>query len=136
MNIPTIAAAMSFAMICVARARRRMTVKKLLMTAALIAYASPTLARSWVTTSSCAYSLYYGYSNCQATSTYIPDPVRDVGQERRDAAERDREDAKWESSADQNSGLTNMAFAVRPMQKAAASSGEANSRLSAETSRG
>lgn len=70
--------------------------KKILMAVALIAHASPTLARSWVTASSCNSSRFYGYINCHRSSTYIPSQVRDVQQERRDAIERDTEDAKWE----------------------------------------
>jgi hypothetical protein len=77
--------------------QRRMAVKSLLMVAALIAHASPAIARSWVTTSSCTYSRYYGYSNCQVISTYIPDTVRDFENEQREATERQKEDAKWEN---------------------------------------
>lgn len=66
---------------------------KSLIAAALLVYASPALAGSLVTTSSCKFSGYYGYSNCQATMTFIQDPVRDLEQERQDATERHQEDA-------------------------------------------
>jgi hypothetical protein len=72
-----------------------MTVKKLIMIAALVACASPALADSYVSTWGCKYSRYYGYRNCRSTSTKIPDPVRDVEQERLDAAARQKEDEKW-----------------------------------------
>ncbi|HET7887119.1 MAG TPA: hypothetical protein VFL62_12900 [Bradyrhizobium sp.] len=71
--------------------------KKLLLTAALFAYASPALAGSFVTTSNCRFSGYYGYVNCYATRTYVPDPIIDLEQERREAAERHKEDLKWEA---------------------------------------
>src|SRR5690348_9316613 len=70
--------------------------KRLLIAAALIAPASPAFADSWVTTSNCTYSHYYGYSRCQITKSYVSDPIRDIEQERRDAAERQIEEAKWE----------------------------------------
>jgi hypothetical protein len=71
-------------------------VKYCLMAFALLASASPTLAGSLVTTSGCKFSGYYGYTNCHATWTYIPDPVRDLERERQDAAARLEEDTKWE----------------------------------------
>jgi hypothetical protein len=76
--------------------QRRMLVTSL-MAAALIACASPAIAGSRVTTSSCTYSRYYGSSHCQVTSTYIPDPVYDPENEQREATERLQEVAKWES---------------------------------------
>jgi len=79
------------------RAARSLLIAAALIAAAPIAYTPPAVARSWVTTSSCTYSRYYGYSNCQVTSTYIPDMVRDLESERREAAERLKEDAKWEN---------------------------------------
>jgi hypothetical protein len=81
----------------VGKPRGRVTVKKLMLMAALVAYASPALAGSFVSTWSCRYSRYYGYSNCRTTSTKIPDPVRDLEQERLDAIELHKEDAKWEA---------------------------------------
>jgi hypothetical protein len=74
-----------------------MTVKKLMMIAALVAFASPALAGSSVSTWGCRYSRYYGYSNCRSTWTDIPDPVRDPERERQDAAARQKEGAKWEA---------------------------------------
>ena len=79
------------------RPQRRMTVKKLMMVAALVAYASPALAGSYVSTWGCKFSRFYGYSNCRSTWTEIPDPVRDLEQERLDAIARQQEDAKWEA---------------------------------------
>jgi hypothetical protein len=66
------------------------------MVVALIAYASPAIAGSWVTTSDCRSSRHYGYISCQSLSAYISDPARDIAQEQRDAAERDSEAVKWE----------------------------------------
>jgi hypothetical protein len=74
-----------------------MTVKKFLMMVALVAYASPALAGSYVSTWSCKYSRYYGYNNCRSTWTKIPDPVRDLEQERLDGIARQQEDARWEA---------------------------------------
>jgi hypothetical protein len=79
------------------RPQWRMTVKKFLMMAALVAYASPALAGSYESTWSCKYSRYYGYNNCRSTWTKIPDPVRDLEQERLDANARQQEDARWEA---------------------------------------
>jgi hypothetical protein len=69
--------------------------KKLAMTAALVACASPALAESFTSTSNCKFSRFYGYDNCRTTSTTIPDPVRNPEQERLDALARQQEDAKW-----------------------------------------
>jgi hypothetical protein len=77
--------------------QRRMTVKKFMMVAALVAYASPALAGSYVSTWGCKFSRFYGYSNCRSTWTKIPDPVSDPEQERLDAIARQQEDAKWEA---------------------------------------
>jgi hypothetical protein len=74
-----------------------MTVKKLLMIVALVVCASPSFAESLVSTSSCKYSRYYGYSNCRAVWTKVPDPVHNPEQERADAAAHQKEDAKWEA---------------------------------------
>jgi hypothetical protein len=74
-----------------------MTMKKLMMTVALIACASPALADSLVESSNCRHSWYYGYGHCTTTWTKFPDPVRDIEQERLDAAARQKEDAKWEA---------------------------------------
>jgi hypothetical protein len=74
-----------------------MTVKKLMMIAALVAFASPALAESSVSTWGCRYSRYYGYSNCRSTWTDIPDPVRDPERERQEAIARQKEGAKWEA---------------------------------------
>jgi hypothetical protein len=74
-----------------------MTVKKLMMVAALVAYASPALAGSYVSTWGCKFSRFYGYSNCRSTWTEIPDPISDPEQERLDAIARREEDAKWEA---------------------------------------
>ena len=71
--------------------------KKLMMTAALVAYASPSLAGSSVESYNCRFSRFYGYNNCRTTVTEIPDPVRNIEQERLDAAARQREDEKWEA---------------------------------------
>lgn len=73
----------------------RMKLRKLLLTAALVACASPALADSFVSTSNCKYSQYYGYNNCRETWTQIPDPVRNPEQERQDALALQKEDAKW-----------------------------------------
>ena len=72
-----------------------MTVKKLVMIAALVACGSPALAETMVSTSHCKYSRYYGYSNCRETWTKLPDPVRNPEQERLDAIALQKEDAKW-----------------------------------------
>jgi hypothetical protein len=77
-------------------AQWRMTVKKLMMIAALVACASPALAGSYASTWGCKYSRFYGYNNCRSTWTKIPDPVRDPEQERLDAIAQQREDARWE----------------------------------------
>ncbi len=74
-----------------------MTVKKLMMTVALVACASPAFAGSYVSTWSCKHSRFYGYNNCRETFIEIPDAVRDPEQERLDAAARQKEDAKWEA---------------------------------------
>jgi hypothetical protein len=74
-----------------------MTLKKLLMTAALVACASPSLAGSLVSTWSCKYSRFYGYNNCRTTWTEVPDTVRNFEQERLDAIALQKEDAKWEA---------------------------------------
>ena len=71
--------------------------KKLAMTAALIACASPVLADTMVETTNCKYSRYYGYNNCRTTWTRIPTPVRNPEQERLDAIALQKEDAKWEA---------------------------------------
>ena len=69
--------------------------KKLLMTAALVAGASPALAGSLVSTSDCKYSRYY--SSCISTLTYVPDPVRNPEQERLDAIAQAKEDEKLDA---------------------------------------
>lgn len=71
--------------------------KKFMLTAALVACASPALAGSYVESSNCKFSRFYGYTNCKRTWTEIPDPVRNVEQERLDAVARQREDEKWEA---------------------------------------
>ena len=76
-----------------------MAVKKLMMIAALVACTSPAFAGSLVSTWSCKYSRFYGYSNCMTTWTRVPDPVRDLEQERLDAIARQKEDAKWDVKA-------------------------------------
>jgi hypothetical protein len=73
-----------------------MAVKKLMMIAALVACTSPAFAGSLVSTWSCKHSRFYGYSNCMTTWTRVPDPVRDLEQERLDAIARQKEDTKWE----------------------------------------
>jgi hypothetical protein len=77
--------------------QRRMTVKKLMMVAALVAFTSPALAGSSVATWNCKYSRYYGYSNCKTVWTDIPDRVPDLEQERLDTIARQQEDARWEA---------------------------------------
>jgi hypothetical protein len=79
------------------RPQRRMTVKKLMMVSALVAFASPALAGSSVATWNCKYSRYYGSSSCKTVWTDIPDRVRDLEQERQDEIAREREDARWEA---------------------------------------
>ena len=74
-----------------------MTLKKLAMTAALAACASPALAGSLVSTSNCKFSRYYGYDSCRTTWTRIPAPVRNPEQERLDAIALQKEDARWEA---------------------------------------
>jgi hypothetical protein len=75
----------------------RMTVKKLVLAAALVACASPALAGTFVSTWSCKYSRFYAYNNCRTTWTEIPDRVRDFEQERLDAIAFQKENAKWEA---------------------------------------
>lgn len=70
--------------------------KKLMMIAACVALASPAFAGSFVSTWGCRHSGYYGYSNCRSTRTWVRDPVRDPEQQRLDAIERRKEDAKWD----------------------------------------
>jgi hypothetical protein len=72
-------------------------VKKLVMTAALVASASPVFAGSSVSTWDCKYSRFYGTSHCRLSWTDVPDPVRDPQQEREDAIAREQQDAKWEA---------------------------------------
>jgi hypothetical protein len=74
-----------------------MTVKKLMMIAALAAFASPALAGSLISTSGCNFSRFYGYSDCTTIWTAVPYAVRDPEQERQDAIARKIEDAKWEA---------------------------------------
>jgi hypothetical protein len=74
-----------------------MTVKKLMMTAALVAFASPALAGSLISTSDCTHSRFYGYSNCTTTWTAVPYLVSDPAQQRLDTVARAKEDAKWEA---------------------------------------
>jgi hypothetical protein len=74
----------------------RMTVKQLMITAALVALASPAMAGSYVSTWGCKYSGYYGYNNCRSTRTWVRDPVRDPEQQRLDAIERRKEETKWD----------------------------------------
>jgi hypothetical protein len=71
--------------------------KKLMMAAALVACASPSLAGSLVETSNCRHSRFNGYTNCRTTWTEVPDPVRNVELERLDAIARQKEDEKWEA---------------------------------------
>jgi hypothetical protein len=73
-----------------------MTVKKLLIVAALVVLSSPAFAESEVTTWGCRYSRFYGYTHCGSTWTKIPDPVRDPEQEKRDAEAHRKESEKWE----------------------------------------
>jgi hypothetical protein len=75
--------------------QRGINLKKLAMIAALVACASPAFAESFVSSSHCRYSRYYGYSNCRETWTKIPDPVRNLEQERLDTIALQKEDAKW-----------------------------------------
>jgi hypothetical protein len=75
----------------------QMTVKKLVLAAALVACASPALAGTFVSTWSCKYSRFYAYNNCRTTWTEIPDRVRDFEQERLDAIALAKENAKWEA---------------------------------------
>jgi hypothetical protein len=72
-------------------------VKKLVMTAALVAFASPVFAGSYVSTWDCKYSRFYGSSHCRLSWTDVADPVRDPQQEREDAIAREQQDAKWEA---------------------------------------
>ncbi len=75
-----------------------MMMKKLLLAAAFVAFASQSLAGSSVSTWTCKHSRYYGYSNCRETLIDVPTPpVRNVEQERLDAQAQQREDAKWEA---------------------------------------
>jgi hypothetical protein len=66
-----------------------------MITAAFVACASPALAGTWVSTSSCRFSRHYGYSNCVRTWREIADPVRNPEQERVDAIALQKEDEKW-----------------------------------------
>jgi hypothetical protein len=58
------------------------------MTAALVAFASPVFAGSYVSTWDCKYSRFYGTSHCGSSWTEVADPVRDPQQERLDAIAR------------------------------------------------
>lgn len=72
-----------------------MPVRKLVLAAALVVWASPSLAGTYMRASSCKFSGSYGYSNCLTTWTHLPDPVRDPEQDRRDAIARAKENEKW-----------------------------------------
>jgi hypothetical protein len=74
-----------------------MAVKKLLMIAALVAFASPAFAGSYVSTWGCNFSRYYGYSSCMSISTYVADPVRNPEQERLDAIAEQKQDEQWDA---------------------------------------
>jgi hypothetical protein len=74
-----------------------MAVKKGLLAVALVVCASPALAGSLVSTSDCRFSRFYGYSHCISTLTYVPDPVRNLEQERLDAIAQAKEDEKWDA---------------------------------------
>ena len=74
---------------------RGTTLKTLAVAAALAAIASSAFADTYVSTSNCKYSRYYGYDNCRTTWTRIADPVRNPEQERLDAIAWQKEDAKW-----------------------------------------
>jgi hypothetical protein len=73
----------------------RMTMKKLVMIAVLAACASPALAGTYVASSSCKYSRFYGYRNCTTRWSEIVAPARNPEQERLDAIALQKEDAKW-----------------------------------------
>jgi hypothetical protein len=72
-------------------------VKRIFAAAVFIVSASPLFAGSLVTTSSCTSSRYYGHHSCLTTKTYVSDPIPDYAQQRRDAIDRDKEEAKWEA---------------------------------------
>jgi hypothetical protein len=74
-----------------------MTVRKFMMTAALVALASPAFAGSLISTSDCVSSRFYGYSKCTTMWTAVPYTVADPAQQRLDAIARKQEDAKWEA---------------------------------------
>jgi hypothetical protein len=74
-----------------------MAVKTYMLIVALAASASPAFAGSLVSRGDCVYSRFYGYSSCASTLTYIPTPVRDLEQERIDAAAQAKEDEKWDA---------------------------------------
>lgn len=98
--------------------RWRMTLRILAIGAALVAWAPPALADTYVESTSCRGSWYYGDSNCRTTYTKIPAPVRNPEQERLDAIERQKEDAKWSAfckpkfRTDEH-GVRRAAYAVR-----------------------
>ena len=71
--------------------------RTILTAAVLIISASPSLAGSVVTDSSCTSSRYYGHHRCLTITTYVSDLIPDYAQERRDAIEHDKEEAKWEA---------------------------------------
>src|ERR1700722_17922753 len=73
-----------------------MTVKNVLIVAALVFLSQPASAETEVSNWGCRYSRFYGYNNCYSKWTRIPDAVRDPEQERQDAAARQKESEKWE----------------------------------------
>ena len=73
----------------------RIPVRKLVLAASLVVWASPSFAGTYMRASSCKFSASYGYSNCLTTWTHLPDPVRDPEQDRLDAIARAKENEKW-----------------------------------------
>jgi hypothetical protein len=74
-----------------------MALKKWMLIVALVVTASPAWAGTYVSTRNCAYSHFYGYSNCIWTSTYVPPPFPDFEQERADAIAQAKQDEKWDT---------------------------------------
>ena len=71
--------------------------KKFIVLTAFIVAASPAFATSWVETSNCRYSRFYGFHQCVRSLKEIVEPVRDPERERQEAQAREVEAVKWES---------------------------------------
>jgi hypothetical protein len=72
-------------------------VHKFIVLTAFVVAASPAFATSWVETSNCRYSRFYGFHQCTRTLTEIVAPARDPERERQEAQAREAEAVKWEA---------------------------------------